>query len=188
MQSNGRKALDAPKQDSENTKYMKRNANKFWTNAGLLFFNQTYQFTLLSRQLSMNSLPVLQPRRENPYVTQPNANSNGVTVYCFTFDCVDHNKLDNSQRDGNTRPQYLPPEKPVCRSRSQQLELDMEQQTAFKTGKGIREVCILSLYLFNLNAEYIIWNAGLDEAQAGIKITGRNISNLRYADDTTLMV
>ena len=64
----------------------------------------------------------------------------------------------------------------------------MEQQTVFKTGKGIREVCILSLYLFNLNAEYIIWNAGLDEAQTGIKIAGRNINNLRHANDTTLTV
>ena len=54
-------------------------------------------------------------------------------------------------------------------------------------GKGIRQVCILSPYLFHLYAEYIMRNAGLDVAQAGIKIAGRNISNLRYADDTTLM-
>ena len=54
-------------------------------------------------------------------------------------------------------------------------------------GRGIHQGCILSAYLFNLYAEYIMQNAGLDEAQAGIKIAGRNISNLRYADDTTLM-
>ena len=54
-------------------------------------------------------------------------------------------------------------------------------------GKGICQGCILSPCLFNLNTEYIIRNAGLDEAQAGIKIAGRNINNLRYADDTTLM-
>ena len=54
-------------------------------------------------------------------------------------------------------------------------------------GKGVREGCILSSCLFNLYAEYILQNAGLDEAQAGIKIAGRNINNLRYADDTTLM-
>ena len=57
----------------------------------------------------------------------------------------------------------------------------------FQTGKGVRQGCILSPCLFNLYAEYIMRNAGLGEAQAGIKIAGRNINNLRYADDTTLM-
>ena len=57
----------------------------------------------------------------------------------------------------------------------------------FQTGKGVRQSCILSPCLFNLYAEYIMRNAGLKEAQAGIKIAGRNINNLRYADDTTLM-
>ena len=57
----------------------------------------------------------------------------------------------------------------------------------FQIGKGIHQTCILSPCLFNLYAEYIMRNAGLDEAQAGIKITRRNINNLRYADDTTLM-
>ena len=55
-----------------------------------------------------------------------------------------------------------------------------------QTGKGVHQGCILSPYLFNLYAEYLIQNAGLDEAQAGIKTAGRNINNLRYADDTTL--
>ena len=57
----------------------------------------------------------------------------------------------------------------------------------FQTGKGVHQDCILSPCLFNLYAEYIIWNAGRDESQAGIKIAERNINNLRYADDTTLM-
>ena len=56
-----------------------------------------------------------------------------------------------------------------------------------QTGKGVRQGCILSPCLFNFYAEYIMRNAGLEEAQAGIKIAGRNINNLRYADDTTLM-
>ena len=57
----------------------------------------------------------------------------------------------------------------------------------FKTGKGVRQGCILSPCLFNFYAEYIMRNAGLDEAQTGIKIAGKNINNLRYSDDTTLM-
>ena len=57
----------------------------------------------------------------------------------------------------------------------------------FQIGKGVRQGCILSPCLFNLHKEYIMRNAGLEEAQAGIKIAGRNINNLRYADDTTLM-
>ena len=57
----------------------------------------------------------------------------------------------------------------------------------FQIGKGVQQVCLLSPCLFNLHAEYIMWNARLDEAQVGIKAAGRNINNLRYADDTTLM-
>ena len=57
----------------------------------------------------------------------------------------------------------------------------------FQIGKGVYQSCILSPCLFNLDAEYIIWNAGLDEAKSGIKISGRNINNLRQTDDATLM-
>ena len=57
----------------------------------------------------------------------------------------------------------------------------------FQTGKGVRQGCVLLPCIFNLYAEYIMWNARLEEAQAGVKIAGRNINNLRYADDTTLM-
>ena len=71
-------------------------------------------------------------------------------------------------------------------AKKQQLELDMEQQTV-QIGKGAHQGCILSPYLFNFYAEYIIWNTRLDEAQAGIKISGRYINSLRYTDDTTLM-
>ena len=72
--------------------------------------------------------------------------------------------------------------------KKQQLELDMEQQSSwFQIRKGVCQGCILSLCSLNLFAEYIMRNAGVDEAQAGIKIAGRNINNLRYPDDTTLM-
>ena len=103
------------------------------------------------------------------------------------FDCVDHNKLWKIlKRNGNTRSPDLPLEKPICR-----LEATVRTGHGtidwFQIGKGIRQGCILSPCLFNLYAEYIMRNAGLEEAQAGIKIAERNISNLRYADDTTLM-
>ena len=71
--------------------------------------------------------------------------------------------------------------------KKQELELDMEQQTSSKSGKEYIKAVSLSPCLFNLNAEYIMRNARLDEAQARIKIAGRNINNLRYADNTTLM-
>ena len=70
--------------------------------------------------------------------------------------------------------------------KKQQLELDMEKHW-FQIGKGVHQGCILSSCLFNLHAEYIMRNAGLEEAQAGIKIAERNITNLRYVNDTFLM-
>ena len=94
--------------------------------------------------------------------------------------------MKNYSKDGNTRPLYLPPEKSVGRSeaavRTGHATIDW-----FQIGKGVRQGCILSLCLFNSYAEHVMRNTGLDEAQAGIKIAGRNINNLRYADDTTLM-
>ena len=71
--------------------------------------------------------------------------------------------------------------------KKQQLEPNMEYWTGSKLGKEYIKACILSLCLFNLYAQYIMENARLDEAHAGIKIAGRNINNHRYADDTTLM-
>ena len=71
--------------------------------------------------------------------------------------------------------------------KKQQLELDMEQWTDSKLGKGICQGCILSPCLFNFFSKYVMWNAGLDEAQAGIRIARRNTNNLTSADDTTLM-
>ena len=95
--------------------------------------------------------------------------------------------MENSPRDRNTRPSDLPPEKLYA---GQEATVRTGHGTAdwFQIGKGVHQGYILSLCLFNLYAKYIMRNPGLDEAQAGIKISGRNISNLSYADDTTLMV
>ena len=96
--------------------------------------------------------------------------------------CVDHNKLWKILKEMGI-PDHL-----TCLLRN----LYTGQETArtghgttdwFQTGKGVLQGCIWSLYLFNLYAKYIMRNTGLEEAQAGIKIAGRNISNLRYADD-----
>ena len=91
--------------------------------------------------------------------------------------------MENSSRDGNTRPPDLPLEKPIWRSGSNNLNWTWKNNW-FQIGKGVCQGCILSPCLFNLYAEYIMRNGGLGEAQAGIKISGRNIKNLRYADDT----
>ena len=69
--------------------------------------------------------------------------------------------------------------------KKQQLEPDMEKQSGSNRERSMLRLYIVTCF-FNLYAEYIMWNAGLDEAEAGIKISGRNINNLRYADDTTL--
>ena len=93
--------------------------------------------------------------------------------------------MENSERDGNTRPPDLPLEKSVCRSAT--VRTGQGTTESFQIGKGICQGCILPPCLFNINAELIMRNAGLDESQPGIKIAGRNINNLRYAADTTLM-
>ena len=94
--------------------------------------------------------------------------------------------MENSERDGNTRPPDLPLRN-LYAGQDTTARTGHETTDWFQIGKRIHQGCILSPCLFNLHAEYITTNAGLDEAQAGIKIARRNISNLRYADDTTLM-
>ena len=112
--------------------------------------------------------------------------------FCFTddtkaFDCVDHNKMWEILQEMGL-PDHL-----TCFPRNQYAGLEATVRPGhgttdrFQTGKGVRQGCILSPCLFNLYAEYIMWNAGLDAAQAGIKTARRNINNLRYADDTTFM-
>ena len=107
--------------------------------------------------------------------------------YTKAFDCVDHNKLWKILKEMGI------PDCLTCLVRnlyaSEEATVRTEHETTnwFQIGKGVHLGCILSPCLFNFYAEYIMRNARLDEAQAGIKITGRNINNLRYADDTTLM-
>ena len=107
--------------------------------------------------------------------------------YVKAFDCVDHNKLWKILQEMGI-PDHL-----TCLLRNlyagQEATVRTEHGTTdwFQIGKGERQGCILSPCLFNLYAEYIMQNARLDEAQAGIKIAGTNINNLRYADDTTLV-
>ena len=94
--------------------------------------------------------------------------------------------MENSERDGNTRPPDLPLEKPYV---GQEATVRIGHGIAdwFQIGKGVCQGYRLSPHLFNLYTEYIMRIAGLEEAQAGIKIARRNINNLRSADDTTLM-
>ena len=94
--------------------------------------------------------------------------------------------VENFSRDGNTGPSDLPLEKPICRSGST-VRTAHGKTDSFQIGKGVCQGYILSPCLFNLYAEYIMWNTRLDAAQAGIKISGKNINNLRYADDTSVM-
>ena len=128
---------------------------------------------VLSRQLEvfLKNLP-----NRNPKIYTNN--------YAKTFDCVDHNKLWEILK-GMEIPDHL-----TCLLRNLYAGQEAAVRTGhgttgwFQIGKEVRQGCILSPCLFNLYAEYIMRNAGLEEAQAGIKIAGRNIKNLRYADDT----
>ena len=107
--------------------------------------------------------------------------------YAKVFDCVDHNKLWKILKEMGI-PDHL-----TCLLRNLYASQEAIVRTGhgttdwFQIGKGVCQGYILSLCLFNFYAEYIMRNAGLEEAQAGIKIVGRNINNLRYADDTTFM-
>ena len=107
--------------------------------------------------------------------------------YAKAFDCVDHNKLWKILKEMGV-PDHL-----TCLLRNLYAGKEAKVRTGhgttdwFQIGKGVCQGCILSPCLFNFYAEYIMRNAGLEKAQAGIKIAGRNINNLRYADDTILM-
>ena len=99
--------------------------------------------------------------------------------------CGSQQTVENSSRDGNTRPPYLPPEKSVCRSRSNSSNWTWNNRLV-PNGERSKSMLYIVTCLFNLYAEYIMRNFRLDEAQAGIKIAGRNIHNLTYTDNTPL--
>ena len=107
--------------------------------------------------------------------------------YAKAFDCVDHNKLWKILQETGIADHL------TCLLRNLYAGQEATGRTRhgttdwFQIGKGVCQGCILSSCLFNLYAEYIMRNTGLEETQAGIKIAGRNINNLRYTDDTTLM-
>ena len=107
--------------------------------------------------------------------------------YAKAFDCVDHNKLWKILKEMGITDNL------TCLLRNLYAGQEATVRTGhgttdwFQIGKGVHQGCILSPCLFNLYAEYIMRKPGLEEAQAGIKTSGRNINNLRYADDTTLM-
>ena len=107
--------------------------------------------------------------------------------YVKAFDCVDHNKLWEILQEMGIPDQLTCLRSNLYAGQEATVRTGHGATDWFQIGKGVRQGCILSPCLFNFYAEYIMRNAELDEAQAGIKIAGRNINNLRYADDTTLM-
>ena len=103
------------------------------------------------------------------------------------FDCVDHNKLWKIPKEMGIPDPLIYLLRNLYAAQEAIVRTRHGTTDWFPIGKGVCQGCILSPCLFNLYAEYIMWNAKLEEAQAGIKIARRNINNLRYADDTTLM-
>ena len=107
--------------------------------------------------------------------------------YAKAFDCVDHNKLWKILKEMGIPDHLIYFLRNLYAGQEATVRTGHGTMDRFEIGKGLCQDCILSPCLFNLYAEYIMQNARLDEAQAGIKISGRNINNLRYADDTVLM-
>ena len=102
------------------------------------------------------------------------------------FDCVDHNKLWKILKEMRILDHLICLLRNLYAGQEATVRTGHGKTDWLQIGKGVRQGCILSPCLFNLYAEYIMRNTGLDETQAGTKIAGRNIKNLRYADDTTL--
>ena len=107
--------------------------------------------------------------------------------YAKAFNCVDHNKLWKILKEMGIPDHLTSLLRNLYADQEATVRTGHGRTDRFQIGKGVRQGCILSPWLFNLYAEYIMRNIALEEARAEIKISGRNINNLRYADDTTLM-
>ena len=127
------------------------------------------------------------PTSAGSWKKQESSRKTSISDYAKAFDCVDHKKLWKILKEMGI------PDQLTCLLRNLYAGQEATVRTGhgttdwFQIGKGVHQGCILSPCLFNLYAEYIMRNTGLDEAQVGIKTARRNINNLRYADDTTLM-
>ena len=138
-------------------------------------------------------------KTEEPEIKLPNLLDHGKRrefkkniYFCFidyakAFDCVDHSKLWKILREMGIPDHLTGLLRNLYAGQEATVRTGHGTTDWFQIGKGVRQGCILSPCLLNLYVEYIMRNTGLDEAQAGIKTAGRNIDNLRYADDTTLM-
>ena len=157
-----------------------------------------YQVCNIQRTVNFLMFKLVLEKGEEPEIKLPTSagswkkqeSSRKTSIFCFidyakAFDCVDHNKLRKILQEMGI-PDHL-----TCLLKNLYADQEATVRTGhgttdwFQIGKGVCQGCILSLYLFNLYAEYIMRNTGLEETQGGIKISGRNINNLRYADDTT---
>ena len=126
------------------------------------------------------------------WITEKAKEFQNIIYFCFIayaklFDCVDHIKLWKILKDKGIPDHLTYLLRNLFAGQDATVRTGHGTTDWFQIGKGVCQGCILSPCLFNLHAEYMMRNAGLEEAQAGIKIAGRNIKNLRYADDTTLM-
>ena len=162
----------------------------------MLSFKPTFSlssFTFIKRLFSFRKGRETRDQIANiPWIIEKAREFQKNIYFCFidnakAFDCVDHNKLWKILKEMGI-PDHL-----TCLLRNLYPGQEATVRTGhgttdwFQIGKGVHQGCIFSPCIFNLYAEYIMRNAGLEEAQAGIKISRRNINNLRYADDTTLM-
>ena len=132
------------------------------------------------------------PNCQHPLDHQKSKRVQKNSYFCFidyakAFDCVDHKKLWKILKEMGIPDHLTCLLRNLCAGQEATVRTGHETTDWYQIGKGVCQGCILSLCLFNFYAEYLMGNAWLDEAQAGIKIAGRNINNLRYAEYTTLM-